>query len=201
MIPSTPARLFTLLGATLASACVTGGDSVRDPDPLVEENGPKFCNPTGKEGDDLRKCYEFNESLYKEFDEEAEKREPWFNITPDSWVASQEVDPTFVLPVMRPSEAVAKLDAVPIVELTPADAESFTGKPAPANASGRKPYLVRALYYYLDTGAFAVFQKDKSILVRHDSVGRPDGHEQRTALVVYLPFQPQELYVDCQASE
>jgi hypothetical protein len=193
--------LRALLGAALLAGCVTGTASVSDPDPLVEENGPKFCNPTGKEGDDLRKCYEFNESLYKEFDEEAEKREPWFNITPDSWVASQEVDPAFVQQVTRPSEAVAKLEAAPVALLTPAEAETFTGKPAPETATGRSPYLVRALYYYLDTGAFAVFQKDQSILVRHDSVGRPDGHEQRSALVVYLPFKPQELYVDCQASE
>jgi hypothetical protein len=173
---------------------------VEDPDPEEETvDQPAFCNPTGKKGEDLRKCYEHNETLYKDFDEEAKKREPWFNFTPDSWAQSPEVDAKHVFPVVHEAEAIKRLEAVPLVELTAQEVQRFTGK-APLGGA-LKPYLVRGLVYFRQTGAFAVFQKNGNILVRHDSIGGSTPPESRSAVVVYLDFKPKEVYVDCGVAE
>ena len=197
-----------LLAASWALAgCVTTGSKtladypdvdVEDPDP-EKDLGPHFCNPTGKSGDELKRCHEHNEAIYKDFDEEAKQREPWFNFTPDSWVDSREVAPQFVWKVTDEAAALPRLERAPLVELTAAELQHLTGKgPAPAD---RKAYLVRGLIYYRETGAFSVFEKDHAILVRHDSLGEATPKETRSALVVLLPYKPAKVYVDCQVSE
>lgn len=167
---------------------------VEDPDPN-EPAGPEFCNPRGKEGEDLRKCFEHNDAIYRGFEDEAKQREPWFNFTRDSWVQSPEIDSKFVVPVVQEDEAVKRLEKQALIELSPAEAEHLTSKPAPTG--NVKPYLVRALLYYRENGIFAVFRKGDSILVRHDSRGASQPSETRSALVVYLDFKPKEIYVDC----
>lgn len=169
--------------------------AIQDPEPDEVGDQPVFCNPTNKTGEELRKCYEYNESLYKVFDDEAKKREPWFNFTPDSWVQSPEIERRFVVPVLNESEAIKRLETTPSIELSPAEAQQLTGK-APVEG-GRKPYLVRALLYYRETGAFSVFTKAGSILVSHESIGSSIPPETRSALVVYLDFKPKEIFVDC----
>lgn len=172
---------------------------VEDPDPDQDTDLPKFCNPTGKQGDDLKKCYEQNESLYKEFDDEAKKREPWFNFTPDSWASSEEIDSKHVLKVVKEPEAVAKLEGAPIVELTPTEVEFFAGKQT--TFPGLKPFLVRGLLYFRDTGAFAVYTKEEAILVHHDSHGATTPNETRSAVVVFLTQKPKDVFVDCGVGE
>jgi hypothetical protein len=169
-----------------------------DPDPS-RDKGPEFCNPSGRLGDDLKRCHQQNESLYKEFAEEAKRREPWFNFAGDGWLQSQELDGKFVVPVVSESLAIAKLEKAQIIELNDKEAEAFTGKTA--QIAGRKPYLIRALMYYKENGHFAVFEKGQEIFVRHDSTGAATQHEQRTALVVYLTFKPTNVFIDCQIVE
>lgn len=190
----------------MATACMSGQKhspdelasvedlGVEDPDP-TDEAGPEFCNPRGKEGEELRKCFEHNDAIYRVFEDEAKQREPWFNFTRDSWVQSPEIDSKFVLPVIKEKDAVQKLKKQALVELSPAEAEQLTGKPALTGSL--KPYLVRALLYHRENGVFTVFRKGESILVRHDSRGESQPSETRSALVVYLDFQPKEIYVDC----
>jgi hypothetical protein len=172
--------------------------SVEDPDPEKDGAGPAFCNPTGKQGEDLRRCNEANAALDKSFDDEAKKREPWFNFTPDSWEGSKELDQKFVASVVKEDEAVKRLEAAPLVELSGTEAQYFTGKAA---LPGVKPYLVRALMYFKETGNFAVFEKDQAIYVRHDSLGNATPSERRSAVVVYLAYKPKQVYVDCQVAE
>ena len=172
---------------------------IQDPDPDDTEFGPKFCNPTNKKGEELRQCYEYNESIYKSFDDEAKSREPWFNFTHDSWAQSPAIDEKFVVKVIDEAEAVKKLESAPLIELTAAEAQQLTGK-VPVGA-GTKPYLVRALLYYRDNGEFSVFTKDGSILVRHESFGTSIPPEIRSAVVVYLDFRPKEVFVDCGVAE
>lgn len=199
----------------LLPACVHGkGDSqaqvdavtpvseldITDPDPAEhDDKTPPFCNPNSKQGDELRKCYEHNDSLYKGFEDEAKKREPWFNFASDSWLQAKEVEGQFVLPVIKEDEAVAKLANEAVVELSPAEAQTYSGKAA--TFPGRKPYLVRALLYFRDTGSFSVFEKDQAIFIRHDSIGTSNPGEKRTAVVAYLTFKPKQVYVDCQMTE
>lgn len=200
--------------ALLAAGCVSGHKNnamdgelqavdVEDPDPEKDKAGPQFCNPTGKAGVELQKCYEHNETLYKSFDEEAKKREPWYNFTPDSWVTSKEIDPKYVEPVVKEDEAVKKLEASPLIELSAQDAKYFGGKEV--QFPGMKPYLVRGLMFYKDSGAFEVFEKDQAIYVRHDSLGDEKAKgaltERRTAVILWLPYKPKQVYVDCQVSE
>lgn len=172
---------------------------VEDPDPEKDKGGPEFCNPTGKTGADLKKCYEHNEQIYGQFEAEAKEREPWFNFTPESWMTSTEVDPKFVFNVTQDDEAVKKLEAQPFYELTAAEAQHFTGKAA--SFPGTKPYLLRGLMYYKETGSFSVFEKDGSVFVRHDSLGGSTPKETRAAVVAFLPFKPKVVYVDCQVAE
>ncbi len=198
---------LTLLASAWPSGCVSDKShegslpelDVQDPDPEKDKAGPDFCNPTGKTGAELTKCYEHNEGLYKEFDEEAKEREPWFNFPPDSWMESKELDEKYVLNVTAEAEAVKRLEAAPLVELAAADVQHFTGKPAAF--PGKKPFLVRGLVYFKDTGTFTVFEKDQSIYVRHDSTGATTPPEKRSAVVVFLGQKPKDVFVDCQVAE
>lgn len=196
------AALFLFTGPLMA--CVSGrpaGDGylegIRDPDPDEDSRSgqPQFCNVTGKTGADREACVAHNRSLYQSFNDEAKKREPWFNFAPDGWAQSPEVPDDKVLAVVKETEAVQKLDQVPFVELKPADVTHYTGKGA--QFPGLKPYLVRALVYFKNTGTFHVYQKDQAILVQHDSLGPDAPPEQRSAVVVFLASAPQNVYVDC----
>ncbi len=204
-LPTLLALCFSLVWAT---GCVSTEKSdpnalpeldVQDPDPEQDKGGPQFCNPTGKSGDELKTCYEHNEQIYGEFDAEAKKREPWFNFTPESWVTSKELDPKFILNVTQEAEAVTKLEAAPFLELSASDVQHFTGKAA--SFPGTKPYLLRGLIYFKDTGSFSVFEKDESVYVRHDSLGSSTPQETRSAVVAFLAFKPKIVYVDCQVAE
>ncbi len=204
-LPPLLALCFSLVSAT---GCVSTEKSdpnalpeldVQDPDPEKDKGGPQFCNPTGKSGDELKKCYEHNEQIYGEFDAEAKQREPWFNFTPESWVTSKELDPKFIFNVTQEAEAVKKLETAPFVELSASDVQHYTGKAA--SFPGAKPYLLRGLIYFKDTGSFSVFEKDESVYVRHDSLGSSTPKETRSAVVVFLAFKPKTVYVDCQVAE
>jgi hypothetical protein len=173
------------------------GVEVTYPDEGVRS--PEFCNPTGKKGQDLKQCYEFNESFYKSFDDEARQREPWFNFPSDSWAESDEVDQKYVYTVTKEQEAVSRLEQDPVVELTPAEVEQLSG--IKTEIPGHKPYLLRALYYFRETGSFAVYVQGDAVMVRHDSVGSTTPKETRSAVIVYRPVKPIVLFVDCQVTE
>ena len=181
--------------AAALTGCVTGSNEFEDPNPDTDRGGPQFCNPTGKTGAALTACKAQNLSLYKNFDDEAKKREPWFDFAPDGWAAAKEVDNVLVMAVVREDEARAKLEAAAFVALTPTDVEFYTGKRA--ETADRSPYLVRGLRYYKNTGVFKVYEKDRAILVQHDSEGLEVPDETRSAVVVLLKSPPTHVYVQC----
>lgn len=172
-----------------------------DPDAEVDAQASKLCNPTGKSGEALSKCYEQNETVYKQFDEDAKKREPWFSFPSDSWAESQELDPKLIVKLAPQHEpaAVKRLENEPAVELSESEVAQLTGKAE--KVAGLKPYLVRGLFYFRDTGNFAVYRKSGAILVQHDSVGTTMPRENRSGVVVYLPEKPKQIFVDCSVTE
>lgn len=168
---------------------------VVDPDPSRDKS-PEFCNPAGRQDADLKRCLDQNAALYKEFAEEAKRREPWFNFAGDGWLDSQELDGKFVVVVVDEASAVARLESTQFIELSSEEANKLSGKTL--QIANRKPYLVRALMYHKDNGRFAVFEKGQDIFIRHDSMGSATQQEHRTAVIVYLPYKPTNVFIDCQ---
>jgi hypothetical protein len=201
------AKLVTATLTVCSLGCVSGGGTktndsgveITYPDPDDDKDAPKFCNPTGKKGQELINCYEFNDKIYQSVNDEAKKREPWFNFATDNWVDGTELDPSRLFAVTKVEEAVAKLETVSFVEISLLEVEQLTGQKA--SVKELKPYLLRSLVYFDDTGSFSVFEKNGSILVRHDSIGTTIPAEKRTGLVVFLATPPKEVYVDCQVAE
>lgn len=187
-------RIFAVLLALAATACVTGASRPNPGEP--DESTPDYCNvalaPAGAEHD---KCVAHNRALNESFNNDAKQREPWFNFAPDGWAQSDELEERYVVPVTHDEEATAALEKAAFLALSPADVLRFTGKEAAF--AGRQAFLVRALVYFKQTGSFHVFQKDESILVQHDSVGVDLPAETRAAVVVFLPQAPRNVYVDC----
>ena len=200
-------KLITVILIASLFGCVSGGGTktndsgveITYPDPDDDKDTPKFCNPTGKKGQELIKCYEFNDAIYQSVNDEAKNREPWFNFAPDNWVDGTELDPRRIISVTKVEQAVAKLETVSYVEIGLEEVEDLTGQKAAV--AGLKPFLVRSLVYFEDTGNFSVFEKNGSILVRHDSIGSTIPSEKRTGLVVFLASPPKTVYVDCQVAE
>jgi hypothetical protein len=55
------------------------------------------------------------------------------------------------------------------------------------------PYLIRAIYYNGGTGSFSIKKVGASLLVEHDSLGKP-GTILRSALVACIDFEPKNVY-------
>lgn len=197
--------LALVIMGSLSTGCIStkgGGESsvaIKDPDPDNDPDAPNLCNPTGKTGAELAKCQEQNNAYFAQFEEEAKKREPWFNFPQDSWVDSTELDRKYVHSPARESEAVKRLEKAPFVELSPSEIRELAGKEM--SVPGRKAYLVRGLSYAKDGGAFNVFEKNSSVYVRHEVEGVNPHTERRSALILWLPYTPKNLYVDCQVIE
>jgi hypothetical protein len=199
--------LMKCLFTVILCGCVSGGSKKTNdsgveltyPDPDDDKNTPAFCNPTGKKGPELVKCYEVNEAIYQAVNDEAKKREPWFNFAPDNWVESTELDPGLIYAVVKLDEAIVRLEQTELIELDALQVEKLSGKKPVA--TDLKPYLVRGLAYFEQTGSFSVFEKGEAILVRHDSTGATIPDEKRTALIVFLANKPKAVYVDCQVTE
>ena len=174
-------------------------DSFNDPDPDNDPDAPNLCNPTGKKGAELAKCQEQNNTYFAQFEEEAKKREPWFNFPQDSWLDSSQLDGKYIVIPSEEEGAIKRLLEAPIVELSASEVKQFSGKDLAF--PGRQAYLVRGLVYAKESGSFNVFEKNSSIYVRHEAEGAQPSRETRSAVIVWLSYKPQSLYVDCQVIE
>ncbi len=128
-----------------------------------------------------------------------------FSATPDAWYAEPPAGIAFgkhdALPVGDIFEVVAsmkrnaevELRKQPVIPLSDAQARKFTG-PYYSCPKGKRPYLVRALYGFADTGKFWVYRIKSEIWVLHESLGT-DTTSSRTALVLNLDFDPSKAYV------
>lgn len=190
---------FVTSGCVSTSGSGESSLAIKDPDPENDPDAPNLCNPAGKTGAELAKCQEKNNAYFAQFEEEAKKREPWFNFPQDSWLDSTEIDSRYVISPTRESEAITRLEKAPFVELSQSDIRELTGKDM--SVPGRKAYLVRGLLYAKDKGAFNVFEKNSSVYVRHEVEGVNPQTEKRSALILWLPYTPKNLYVDCQVIE
>lgn len=199
LLLSFPFLVILTVSCISAQKTRTNSSGVEVTYPDQDVTSPAFCNPTGKKGVELQKCYEFNQTLYKEVEVAAEQREPWFNFPAESWVDSNEVDAKRIFTVVDENEAVRRLENIPFVELAAGEAETLSG--SKFRLEGHKPYLVRGLYYFRETGGFTLFTKGDALLVQHDSSGSTTPKEQRTGVIVWLASEPSAVYVDCQITE
>ena len=70
-----------------------------------------------------------------------------------------------------------------------------------ANLNGKRPYLVRALYFNKETGSFTIYSKGKKLWVEHGSLGHVSVPMKRQPLVVLLKVQPDKVFVTCSMDE
>jgi len=66
--------------------------------------------------------------------------------------------------------------------------------------SGKRPFLVRAVFANGGTGSFKLYRCGDALLVSHSSLGHAAVYY-RSALVVNLAFTPKDVYTDVQVAE
>jgi hypothetical protein len=87
-----------------------------------------------------------------------------------------------------------------IVPLSLKQAGDFVNHPL-KKIAGKSTFLVRAVYLNAGTGAFSLYLQSNKLFVTHGSLGRNAVPMKRQALVVFLPKQPDEVFVDCMMAE
>lgn len=99
------------------------------------------------------------------------------------------------------NRAEAMLTDAPYVALTREQANALVGESLPT-VQGASPYLVRAVYCWLDPGYFEVFINDNGQLyVSHTAMGTATvWRVKRYALVVQLPREPTQVIPWCWAA-
>ena len=95
--------------------------------------------------------------------------------------------------------AFSALEETSIVKLAPESAIGFTGHyyTCPPN---KQPYLVRAVYGHAGTGAFSLKRFDDNLLILHQSMGHSTIY-QKTALVVNLDYEPNQVFIRVKIAE
>lgn len=89
--------------------------------------------------------------------------------------------------------AFSALQDTSMSRLTPESAMWYTGYYYTCPPD-KQPYLVRAVYGNAGTGAFSLKRLGQDIMVLHRSLGRSIIY-QKSALVVNLDFQPDQVYI------
>mgnify|MGYP006872374905 CR=1 FL=1 len=89
--------------------------------------------------------------------------------------------------------ALPLLEKNAIVPISKQTAENLVGSCIRVEST-KSLFLVRAVYGHRGTGRYFVRQVGNSLLVVHGSLGRNTIYN-RSALVVSLPFKPQQLFV------
>ena len=95
--------------------------------------------------------------------------------------------------------AFSTLEETSIAKLAPESAIWFTGHyyTCPPN---KQPYLVRAVYGHAGTGAFSLKRFDDNLLILHQSLGNSTIY-QKTALVVNLDYEPNQVFIRVKIAE
>ena len=118
---------------------------------------------------------------------------------PDAWLrdwpqgaTGQDIPPGLVIEVPHSlfGQAEDLLKSKPILEI----GEHYFSGFAYRCPGGTGAYLIRALYEHPNSGTFNVKQRGKDLLVRHYALG-PRSNTHRSALVVCLGFEPEQVYV------
>jgi hypothetical protein len=95
--------------------------------------------------------------------------------------------------------ALMELEQTSISKLSPELAIWYTGHYYTCPAD-KQPYLVRAVYGHAGTGAFSLKRLDDDLLVIHRSLGHSTIY-QKSALVVNLDFEPDQVYIRATIAE
>ena len=95
--------------------------------------------------------------------------------------------------------AFMELEQASIIKLSPERAVWFTGHYY-TSTPGKQAYLVRAVYGHAGTGAFSLKQLENGLLVLHQSLGHSTIY-QKTALVVNLDYEPDQIYIRATIAE
>ena len=84
-------------------------------------------------------------------------------------------------------------------KISPDDARRITG-PYYRCPDGKTPYLVRAAYGHSGTGVFEFERAGRKVHIRHGSLER-SFQAYRTAFILNLDFEPEEIYVSVSIAE
>jgi hypothetical protein len=95
--------------------------------------------------------------------------------------------------------AFIELEQTSISKLSPELAIWYTGHYYTSPA-GKQPYLVRAVYGHAGTGAYSLKRLDDDLLIIHQSLGHSTIY-QKSALVVNLDFEPDQIYIRVKIAE
>lgn len=95
--------------------------------------------------------------------------------------------------------AFMELAEISISKLTPQQAIWYTGHYHTC-PPGKQPYLVRAVYGHAGTGAFNLKRIEDDLLVVHQSLGRSTIY-QKSALVVNLDYEPEQIFIRVRIAE
>jgi hypothetical protein len=95
--------------------------------------------------------------------------------------------------------AIMELQQTSVSKLSPELAVWYTGHYYNC-PPGKNAYLVRAVYGHAGTGAFSLKQIDDSLLIIHQSLGRSIIYR-KTALVVNLDYEPDQIYLRVSIAE
>ena len=95
--------------------------------------------------------------------------------------------------------AFMELEQTSIFKLSPELAIWYTGHYYTCPAD-KQPYLVRAVYGHAGTGAFSLKQLDDDLLIVHQSLGHSTIY-QKTALVVNLDYEPDQIFIRVRIAE
>ena len=92
-----------------------------------------------------------------------------------------------------------ELQQTSISKLSPERAMWFTGHYYTC-PSGKQAYLVRAVYGHAGTGSFSLKRLEDDLLITHESLGRSTIY-QKTALVVNLDYEPDQIFIRVSIAE
>jgi hypothetical protein len=95
--------------------------------------------------------------------------------------------------------AIRELEQTSISKITPELAVWYTGHYYTCPPD-KQPYLVRAVYGHAGTGAFSLERLEDDLLILHQSLGRSTIF-QKTALVVNLDYEPDQVFIRVKIAE
>jgi hypothetical protein len=98
------------------------------------------------------------------------------------------------VPVSRSHIAIFRLKEVSIVKLSYELIPYYLGFTFPAEGS-KTPYLIRATYIP-NGGNFNLSRCNDSLFVSHSGAGAGAATPSKTALIVYLDFEPRNIYIE-----
>lgn len=95
--------------------------------------------------------------------------------------------------------ALMELEEKSIIKLSPELAKWYIGHTYTC-PTGKQAYLIRAVYGHAGTGTFSLKRIEDDLVVKHQSLGRSTIY-QKTALVVNLDYEPDQIFIRVSIAE